>query len=377
MDGSGEGDSFADMVARLHREEGPALVRHAERLLRRAGIAWSRLSAEDVVQDAIVTVLVNHGKGRQIENVGGYVYRVIEGRVRDEAKRVGVADPVDVEASAEGAKALWVSSVEDVEGRLDVEAALGRMSPQQRKMIGLTMGAGYSQVEVAEMTGVHRGTVARHVMRAAQALSAALAALVAVVGSAALGVRLAGGEGGSSAGGALSVVWDWMTGWGHWPLTVAIAVGSSTAGVSLLVAFEQARQRWSKALRDMVTANEQMLVDGRTGNRVPDVTDYAESLGYPAKRLRRVLYLGCLPPYEEPGYAVGEQPAEESSTVLESHPLLLVLPWSFPGIPSRIVTGVRVRRWWFNRLITISKDQLNDSDSRWSGLSVRDSNPIA
>ncbi|MEV7526120.1 sigma-70 family RNA polymerase sigma factor [Streptomyces sp. NPDC091371] len=171
--------SFEDDVVAMYEKNGRVLVRHARRCLKEAGIPASRVGAEDIVQNAIVIALVNQDK-KPIEDLGAYVYRVIANQVRDEARRRGVADPIDsTEPGTAGGKVLWVSQVEDdVAGRLDVEKALREMSPQQRRLILLSKGVGYSHEELAQATRLHRGTIGRHIARATQALTTALGTML-------------------------------------------------------------------------------------------------------------------------------------------------------------------------------------------------------
>ncbi|WP_327364421.1 RNA polymerase sigma factor [Streptomyces sp. NBC_01296] len=163
----------------MYERKGRVLVRHARRCLKEAGIPASRVGAEDIVQNAIMIALVNHDK-KPIEDLGAYVYKVIANQVRDEARRRGVADPIDsTEPGTADARVLWVSQVDDdVASRLDAEKALGKMSPQQRRLILLSKGVGYSHEELAQATGLHRGTIGRHIARATRALTTALGTML-------------------------------------------------------------------------------------------------------------------------------------------------------------------------------------------------------
>ncbi|NXY96618.1 sigma-70 family RNA polymerase sigma factor [Streptomyces sp. BR123] len=130
----------------MYKARGRGLVHFARGLLKAEGIPDSRVSAEDIVQDAIVITLVNSQK-YPVSNPGSYASRVIVNLVRDEARRKGVADPLHDPRgpAAEHRKVLWVSQVEeDVDGRLDAEKVLREMSPQQRRLILLAKGVGFS-----------------------------------------------------------------------------------------------------------------------------------------------------------------------------------------------------------------------------------------
>ncbi|MFJ9683958.1 RNA polymerase sigma factor [Streptomyces sp. NPDC101194] len=166
----------ADVVSAMYLEKKPELLGHARRCLAKESIPESRLSAEDVVQDAFVVTLANHEK-TPIRNLAGYAYKVISGRVRDESRRVGVARPFDP------MQFIRVSEVvsEDVDGRLDVMNGLASLSPQQRRLVMLAKGYGFTHAQLAEMTGLGRGTVASHVARATRTLASLLAAVSATI----------------------------------------------------------------------------------------------------------------------------------------------------------------------------------------------------
>ncbi|MFE5495305.1 RNA polymerase sigma factor [Streptomyces virginiae] len=175
-------NAIEDDIADMYRAKGRVLVRHARRRLKEAGIPASRVGAEDIVQDAIVITLVNDQK-KHIDNLGAYAYEVVGNLVRDEAKRRGVTTPFDAtEPGTTARKVLWVSPVEDdVAGRLDAENVLRKMSPQQRRLILLAKGIGYSHEELAQSTQLHRGTIGQHIARATKALISGMAAVIVAI----------------------------------------------------------------------------------------------------------------------------------------------------------------------------------------------------
>ncbi|MEU3693356.1 RNA polymerase sigma factor [Streptomyces narbonensis] len=164
--------AFDERILRTHQDKGKALLRHARRRLGAEGLPASRADAEDILQDALVTALTNT-RSVEIENLYGYLCAVIRNRVRDLSRRKA-ASPLDTTCpAAEGHRILWVSDVEgDIEERLDTERALKRMSPQQRRLILLSKGMGYTHAEIARITGLHRGSVATHISRASRVLAA-------------------------------------------------------------------------------------------------------------------------------------------------------------------------------------------------------------
>ena len=58
------------------------------------------------------------------------------------------------------------SSAADVDDRLEVEALLADLDPDQRALVMMTLGLGYTYDEAAEITDVKLGTVASRVSRA-------------------------------------------------------------------------------------------------------------------------------------------------------------------------------------------------------------------
>ncbi|MGW1137047.1 RNA polymerase sigma factor [Streptomyces zhihengii] len=171
-------ETLADRIEATYGEQGDALLACARYELLKAGIPPSRMSPEDLVQEAVVVALTNRER-TAIRNLGAYLRAVIRNRVRDEERRRGVADPLDTAESAP-VKVLWVSPVEDdIAGRVDLERALASMSPQQRRLLLLAKGYGYTHRELADFTRLNRGTIATHLARATAVLAAAMAAAFA------------------------------------------------------------------------------------------------------------------------------------------------------------------------------------------------------
>ncbi|MFE4657237.1 RNA polymerase sigma factor [Streptomyces hydrogenans] len=180
-------DLFAERLQAVHRDKGKALRRLARRELASENLPSCRADAEDIVQDALVIVLTNSDR-TEIDSVYDYLCAVIRNRVRDLSRRKAAA-PLDTTApTAEGHTALWVSDVElDIDAALDAEReagrVLGKLSPQQRRLILLAEGWEYTHAEIAQITGLNRGTVATHIRRAKIALTigAAVAAVIVTV----------------------------------------------------------------------------------------------------------------------------------------------------------------------------------------------------
>ncbi|MGW2016755.1 sigma-70 family RNA polymerase sigma factor [Streptomyces sp. NPDC001927] len=170
---------FDQRLTQVHQDKGKALRRLARRQLNAAGLPASRVDAEDILQEALLTVLEN-ARDKQIDDLYPYLCAVVRNKVRDTADKARrkPADPIDTtDRTAETYKPLHVSDVEeDTEGRLDLEDVLKGMSPQQRRLILLSKAVGYTHAELAIMTGLNKGTVATHIRRA----TAVLASLILI-----------------------------------------------------------------------------------------------------------------------------------------------------------------------------------------------------
>ncbi|MFH9125726.1 RNA polymerase sigma factor [Streptomyces globisporus] len=168
--------SATDAVEAMYAEKEKDLLAHARRCLAKEGIRESRIAAEDLVQDAIVVALTNYSK-QPIENVAGYVYKVIANKARDEGRRIGVAQPIDANHhTVDQDRFIHVSAVEEVgpEGvadHLDLEDALLTLPGQQQRMVVLAKGFDYTHAEIADITGLHKGTIAQHIRRGTRALT--------------------------------------------------------------------------------------------------------------------------------------------------------------------------------------------------------------
>ncbi|MFC8536800.1 sigma-70 family RNA polymerase sigma factor [Streptomyces sp. NPDC057249] len=160
------------MFAEKHED----LLAHARRCLAKENIPESRLGAEDLVQEAMTVTLANHSK-QSIENLAGYVYKVISNKVRDESRRIGVAQPIDTSHhSVDQNRFIHVSALEEVgqdeaADYLDLENALLTLPEQQQRMVMLAKGFDYTHAEIADITGLHKGTISQHIRRGTRALT--------------------------------------------------------------------------------------------------------------------------------------------------------------------------------------------------------------
>ncbi|MEV7535464.1 RNA polymerase sigma factor [Streptomyces hydrogenans] len=278
-------DLFAQRLQAVHHDKGKALRRLARRELASENLPSCRADAEDIVQDALVIVLTNSDR-TEIDSVYDYLCAVIRNRVRDLSRRKAAA-PLDTTApTAEGHTALWVSDVEqDIDAALDAERevgrVLGKLSPQQRRLILLAEGWEYTHAEIAQITGLNRGTVATHIRRAKTALTAG-AAVAAVIVTALInwlprsGHRTRWYDIGSA---------PWL---GGPTLAIpALALAAFLAAAALIYFFEYRRIARRSAERARHTEVLNLMLDAHpelTKRRaVPTPADYAAHLGIPEK----------------------------------------------------------------------------------------------
>jgi RNA polymerase sigma factor (sigma-70 family) len=288
--GSVADETFNDQVAATYGDQSHALLACARYELLKAGIPASRMTADDLVQEAVVVALTNQEKA-PIRSLGGYLRAVIRHRARDEARRRGVADPVDTTA-IEPRGVLWVSAVEDdVAARLDVEKALRGMSPQQRRLILLAKGAGYTQQELADFTKLNRGTVSRHIARATQVLAATMAAaFVAMTMLFGLGrfvaIPVASQPGPYEFGSPLFM---------PWLLVGATGIGAYGAHRLLKWRRETALRR-TDVLQALIDVRHVVTSGSESSGSFPPATIYAAKLGIPVRWINeKTLRKGKLP----------------------------------------------------------------------------------
>ncbi|WP_369192384.1 sigma-70 family RNA polymerase sigma factor [Streptomyces sp. R08] len=170
-----QGEALSALFAERH----PQMVGYARKWLRAFGVPPASVDAEDVVQNAFARVMKS---GRPIERLRPYVFTVIKNEIRHAAQRYrsglgyGRLD-LDVQLESRG-PAADPSSATDL--RVDLEAAMNRLPPQQRRVMFHKM-RGDTQAETATAMGIAPGTVAAHSSRAVLALQTTLGAVSVVL----------------------------------------------------------------------------------------------------------------------------------------------------------------------------------------------------
>lgn len=124
--------------------------------------------SEDVVQAALTRCYQNWAKVRRADDRDAYVHRILVNTFIDATRRrshgeLPVATPTD--------RALAAT---DHEVRLDIERALGRLSPEQRMVVVLRYYLDLTERQAATVLGVPAGTVKSRLARGLAVLSAEL-----------------------------------------------------------------------------------------------------------------------------------------------------------------------------------------------------------
>ncbi|GAA3815432.1 sigma-70 family RNA polymerase sigma factor [Streptomyces chiangmaiensis] len=170
----------AEAVSDLVDERYGQLVGYARKRLAALDVPSAWVDAEDVVQNALESVLA---RAEPVEKPRPYVFAVIRNEVRHAARRyrsgLGYGSrAVDVQLEAAGPA---VDSCGTADLRLDLEAALNTLPPQQRTAVLCTKALKLTQAQTAQVMGRSPGTVAAHVSRAVVTLKLALGALALVL----------------------------------------------------------------------------------------------------------------------------------------------------------------------------------------------------
>ncbi|WP_448630334.1 sigma-70 family RNA polymerase sigma factor [Cellulomonas soli] len=144
---------WGPQLDQLVRQRGDALLRYAWLLTGDAS------AAEEIVQDALVTVLTRNGNLRDPGAVEGYVRRAILSRYVDGYRRrrrwTGVRHLFVAAPTTSGVS-------DDVDARTDVVAALNVLPPRVRACVVLRYYEDLSVADTADQLGLSVGAVKRY-----------------------------------------------------------------------------------------------------------------------------------------------------------------------------------------------------------------------
>jgi RNA polymerase sigma-70 factor (sigma-E family) len=155
-------ESFDDYV----RARGARLVRTAYLF------TGDRTVAEDVVQNALASLVASWRRLRDVANLDAYVYRSVVNAGRRWRRRSWTGE-IPVAEPPEGAPADDVAA--GLDGRTDVVDALRRLPPRQRAVLVLRYYADLTEAETAAILDCSVGTVKSQASRGLAVLRSALA----------------------------------------------------------------------------------------------------------------------------------------------------------------------------------------------------------
>lgn len=152
-------------------EEFLALVREYDVRHRRLAyrLLGDRDRMDDVLQEAYARAFRALPRFRGTSGLATWLYRIVYNTCIDELRRSGSRREVSLEEWRERG-----GRRDDVEQRLDLEAALAALSPDLRAVVLLVDVDELSYEEAAEVLGIPPGTVASRLSRARDALKGAL-----------------------------------------------------------------------------------------------------------------------------------------------------------------------------------------------------------
>jgi RNA polymerase sigma-70 factor (sigma-E family) len=138
-------ESFDEYV----RARGAQLVRTAYLF------TGDRTVAEDVVQNALASLVASWRRLREVANLDAYVYRSVVNAGRRWRRRRWTGE-IPVAEPPQDARADDVAA--GLDGRADVVDALRRLPPRQRAVLVLRYYADLTEAETAEILGCSVGT---------------------------------------------------------------------------------------------------------------------------------------------------------------------------------------------------------------------------
>lgn len=131
------------------------------------GVAWSIVesseAADDIMQDAYLKAFQSLGSFDGRSSMKTWLHAICYRTAIDYVRYENYRRHETLEAAAMKPTSEATSGA--VAARVELEAILSSLSPQERAMLMLTAGLGYSFDETAEIVGRRRGTVASTVGR--------------------------------------------------------------------------------------------------------------------------------------------------------------------------------------------------------------------
>lgn len=153
----GQGAKAAPASARSADQAITELYRlHYTKLVRLALLIVGEVpAAEDVVQDAYVSVYRSWTKLRNADSAAAFLRAAVVNKARSVLRHRAVADRNTPRAPQDAPSAEHEALV--LLGRSALVAALRKLSPRQRQVIVLRYYEGLSEAEIAEVLGIRKG----------------------------------------------------------------------------------------------------------------------------------------------------------------------------------------------------------------------------
>ncbi len=142
--------AFTEKDAEIYREHGPGLIRFATSLV-------GPNDATDVVQSAVVRALTS-SSWEKVTNHKAYLYRSVSNEANSQHRST-------MRRRAREMRTAHPAVEYPPEVRPEVLEALGDLSPRQRAVMYLTYWEDLDEAVVAELLGIGRGSVRRHLGR--------------------------------------------------------------------------------------------------------------------------------------------------------------------------------------------------------------------
>jgi RNA polymerase sigma-70 factor, ECF subfamily len=162
--GIGQGDQHA--MAAFYREHGQVVLAHV-RL-----VVGERVLAEEIVQDTMLAVWRGAGSFRGESSVRSWVIAIARRQTRDRlrGRPLRVVDDSFLADQPSPGPGPDVTALDRAE-LAEVTAAIRRLAPRHREVLGLAFGSGLSLPEVAGVLEIPVGTVKSRLSAARTALN--------------------------------------------------------------------------------------------------------------------------------------------------------------------------------------------------------------
>lgn len=235
----------AEALAALVEDRYDRMIRYAAARLRTCGVPQSSADPEDVVQNALKSVLA---VTEPIDHVRAYVYVCMGNEIKRAASRhADGRGYASLDADVRLADELSVEPIAEAEQRHVVDEVLRDLPLQQRRVMLLTRELGMTQMEAAQVLGTAPGTVGVHAHRAIRALRVTLVGLGTVLVALITWVMTVGQREIIPAAGIDSPAGAVML-----SLTGMIAVLSSVLAGLMATATGVGGMRWRELLRELL-----------------------------------------------------------------------------------------------------------------------------